>query len=474
MTREVLADLIRGEERTLMLEDGVPAELRVSREREGARAGSIVKGRVTQVVKGMQSAFVDIGEEKNGFLYEDDALAAAKSKKGRVLQGAEILVQVVREGVGDKGPRVTMKLSIPGRTLVLLPTESGIGVSKQIEGEARDRLFALVNEIKPLSAGVIVRTKAASSSEESLRLELRALIRAWEGVAALALSSNAPSVVYADDGLIARAVRDAPSGTLISCGSKEALDAAQTAKDRFASPAELRLLPGSGGAMLARGYREKCKRLLDRRVWLDSGGFIVVDQTEAMTVIDVNSGKFTGKSNLEETILQINLDAAREVARQLRFRDIGGIVIVDFIDMLGENARAEVVRELEKLLARDTTPTAVLGFTRLGLLEMTRKKTHGDTLSQLKETCPICGGDGRVWSDETIARFGLEDMDVALAASDARVELRAHPRVSSIASALGIDPRACVKADHTVPRDEPTVRSLPGIKKDQDPEREKR
>ncbi len=425
MNREILVNANKDETRVAVVEDGAVVEFYTERPGSQKIAGHIFLGKVTNVLPGMQAAFVDIGEEKNAFLYVDDALlppnledgenVLPRSRKKRrtiselIKPGQGVLVQVVKEAIGTKGARVTRQVTFPGRYLVLMPTVKYVGVSRRItDEEERLRLRKIARSVKPKDMGVIIRTVAEKKTEEELRKDVDFLVRIWENVQTKAAGAKAPSVVHKDMGLVFRAVRD----ELNQETTRMLVD------DVTTYGKILELLEATSPEMKDRViyYRNKefplfslygveaaIDRALHRQVWLKSGGYIVVEKTEALTVIDVNTGRFVGTKNLADTVLKINLEACEEISRQLRLRDIGGIIVVDFIDMENPGHRAILVQELEKQLKHDHTKTVVVGITGLGLLEMTRKKIRQSIDATMMRMCPYCGGKGTVLSEETMA-----------------------------------------------------------------------
>lgn len=373
--RRIIADRIGCETRLVVLEDGAPVEFAVSYgEGKSGRIGSLYKARVEKLLKGMNAAFVDIGDDKNAFLSLDDLPPAARDAAvtGRrrnvpLRMGDEIVVQIVKEPGGEKGPKVTMNPALAGRFAVLLPTMESYGVSRKIADERRrDELLTLLGANVPAGMGAIARTAAETVSDEEICQDLATLCESWNDVQAQARFRTAPALVRDESDLASRAARD------LNCTVEFA---------PFDDATESRI--------------EKAMR---RRVWLNSGAFLVIDRCEAMTVIDVNSGKFTGKKNLEETLVKLNCEAAREIAKLIRLRDLGGIIVIDFVDMEFEEDRRSVLETFEQALAPDRAKRRIHGFTGAGLLEMTRRPLWGAAENELTEVCPHCRGEGRVES----------------------------------------------------------------------------
>lgn len=392
-----------------LLEDGRLAEISVERSEGDSLVGNLYKGRVVNVLPGMQAAFVDIGLSKNAFLYVDDALHPHLEKQPKdkpsiselLSPGDELIVQIMKEPLGGKGARVTTHFSLPGRWLVYMPHADYVGISKKIEHETeRNRLRALAEEIRQPGEGIILRTNAEGMSREALLSDLDGLRRSWEEALQRGESAKAPAELHRDLGLVQRMVRDivTPDTEELIFDDERRMEEARTYLNRAVPELEGRLRLHRDAAPLFEkfGIKEQLDRAFQSQVRLASGGYLVLDQTEALTVIDVNTGKYTGSVDLEETVFRTNLEAAEEIARLLRLRDIGGIIIVDFIDMEREEHRLEVEQLLEATMKRDRTKCQVVGWTRLGLLEITRKKARESVSSFFLETCPTCKGRGTV------------------------------------------------------------------------------
>ena len=408
MNKTIIASVMPEETCVALLEEDKLVEFSVERSESGHLVGNIYKGRVKNVLPGMQAAFVDIGREKNAFLYMGDAGRQAACKHLTI--GQDVLVQIAKDAMGDKGPRATISLTLPGRYIVLMPTVDYIGISRRIEEESeRDRLRQIAEEIRPAGMGVIVRTVARGKSRDELMKDMAYLANMWAALSARAKRSHAPALIYKDADLVVRIVRD----YLTSDVARFIIDS-QEAYNRvvdllqYISPELLACVtlyePNSREGDVFRRFNLEAslEGLRERRVELICGGYLVIDHTEAMTVIDVNTGKFVGNTNLSETVFQTNLEAASEIARQLRLRDIGGIIIIDFIDMDKAEQRTEVVAALETALKKDRTKSNVLGITSLGLVELTRKKARQTPAGMLYSPCPYCKGKGRIKSPETV------------------------------------------------------------------------
>lgn len=392
-----------------LLENGRLAEFFVEQPEERERAGNIYKGRVVNVLPGMQAAFVDIGLKKNAFLYIDDLLPVHLEKKPKVKpsitelvkEGQELIVQVKKEPLGSKGARVTTHFTIPGRWVVLLPDADYVAVSRKIESEQeRNRLKHVGNQLRQSADGLIIRTVAEGETLESLEKDLTVLNGIWTGLQRRAKEVQAPSLLYRDLVMIHRLVRDLFTDSVEELVIDNARSADEIAGILAGIAPELRdrirVYQSSVPVLRHYGIEEQLDRAFRRKVWLDNGGYLVIDATEALTVIDVNTGKYTGTVDLEQTVFETNLEAAEEIARLLRLRDIGGMIIADFIDMEEEQHRKRVTERLEFCMKQDRTKVQVVGWTKLGLVEMTRKKVRPNLDELLTEPCPQCGGIGRV------------------------------------------------------------------------------
>jgi len=409
--------------------------------------GNIYKGRVANVLPGMQAAFVDIGTEKNAFLYIDDAMSlrpadAPADHKPKinelVREGQEVLVQVNKEPVGTKGARVTTSLTVPGRYVVMMPHQDYVGVSRRIEDEAeRERIRQIAENIRDPEVGLIVRTAAEGVEQHVLEADYKFLQASWERMKKAIKTVKVPGVVYRDLALLSRTVRDFFTDE-VDAFYVDHFEAFDTIRELMAhtNPEWVsRIELYKGRENLFANYRidQDLEKALKRKVWLKSGGYLVIDQTEALTVIDINTGKFVGSVSLEETVLKTNLEAAREIARQLRLRDIGGIIIIDFIDMRNAQHQQQVLAELEQFLRRDRTRAHLLGLTQLGLVEMTRKKVRQSLDEVLQRPCPYCEGRSKVLSEETMAaRIERELTDYMKEHDHEAVLVECHPLVAAM------------------------------------------
>jgi ribonuclease E len=375
--------------------------------RTGAHSmvGNIYLGRVQNVLPGMEAAFVDVGRGRNGVLYAgevsyDEDVEAGDRRIEQVLKpGQSVIVQVTKDPLRGKGARLTAQVSLPGRYLVYVPDGGASGISRRLPDAERERLRKIIKKIRPSEAGVIVRTAAEGAEEEDLAADLERLKKSWESIKRKSRRARPPKALYEEPELVERVVRDVFSPTEfqgIVTDSREIYERVRSYLEAVAPDLRDRVELHEGQLALFEEFHvaEQIHKALERKVWLPSGGYLIIDRVEAMTVIDVNTGKSVGKTNLEETVVGTNLEAAEEIARQLRLRDIGGIIVIDFIDMLFERNRAEVIRTLQEALARDKTRSQVFDITPLGLLEMTRKKVSEGLLESFSETCPYCEGRG--------------------------------------------------------------------------------
>jgi len=420
MFKEIIINVGEEETRVAVLENKVLVEMYIERAPNQRLVGNIFKGRVENVLPGMQASFVDIGLEKNAFLYVEDAIPARTPDAGPgqgssvlganicdiLKQGQEVIVQIVKEPIGTKGARVTTHITLPGRYLVLMPNVDYIGISRRIENDKeRDRLREMAARIKPDGMGVIVRTVAEGVDEEELCLDIKMLTNLWGKIVNRSNHGPVPNLLHRDLELVQRILRDIFTEDV----DRLIIDSS------YEYQKILDLLDIQGPHLKVKVLLEERKNLFEENnvdiemgkvlkntVWLKCGGYIVIDQAEALTAIDVNTGKYVGSTNLEDTVLKTNLDAVVEIARQLRLRNIGGIIIVDFIDMGKEEHQRQVLGALEEEIRKDKTKTNILGITQLGLVEMTRKKVRPSLAEVLQKTCPYCDGRGKVLSEETV------------------------------------------------------------------------
>jgi ribonuclease E len=383
----------------------------VARTGSQSMVGNVYLGRVQSVLPGMEAAFVDIGRGRNAVLYagevsyDEDVEASDRRIEHVLKQGQSVVVQVTKDPLRGKGARLTAQISLPGRYLVYVPDGGASGISRRLPDAERERLKKVLKKIRPSEAGVIVRTAAEAASEEELAADLDRLKKIWESIRGKARRGKAPKVLYEEPELLERVVRDVFSPVefkQIVTDSREIHDRVAIYLREVDPDMVQRLVLHDGSLPVFDAYHvaEQIHKALERKVWLPSGGYLVIDRAEAMTVIDVNTGKHVGKTNLEETVAGTNVEAAREIPRQLRLRDIGGIIIIDFIDMTLQSNRDEVVQTLREELAHDKTRSQVFDITPLGLLEVTRKKMSAGLLEAYSETCPTCEGRGILLTHE--------------------------------------------------------------------------
>ncbi|NLG83846.1 MAG: Rne/Rng family ribonuclease [Firmicutes bacterium] len=451
MDKEIVMNVSPGEIRVAVLEDGRVVELACEREGMERHVGNIYKGGVGNVLPGMDAAFVDLGLERNAFLYVDDIRRIGSPEPGEeefeiprpsirdmLKEGQEIVVQMIKEPIGTKGARVTTALTLPGRYLVLMPTVDYTGVSRRIEDEAeRQRLRHLAAKLKPARMGLIVRPAAEGAEEAELAADRDFLLKLWRKIQRKVKSAPVPSVLYRDYDLLYRVIRDHFTREVsrlvidLPAAYERVLDMLNTLAPHLKGRVEL--YRGERPLFEAYGIETEIQEALRSRVWLACGAYLVFDETEALTVIDVNTGKFTGSTSLEDTVLRTNLEAAAEIGRQIRLRNLGGIIIVDFIDMETEEERNRVLAALEAALRPDKRKTKVLGFTSLGLVEITRKKVHQSLTELLMDDCPHCEGTGKVISLTTLAMAAIRKIQQICRREEVEALLLGlHPSVAAL------------------------------------------
>ena len=388
-----------------VLEDRQLVEHYITRVGARSMVGNIYLGRVQNVLPGMEAAFVDVGKGRNAVLYAgevsyDEEVEGTPPRIEQVLRsGQALMVQVTKDPIGGKGPRLTQQVSLPGRYLVLVPNSQVFGISRRLPDAERRRLRMVIRKVRPPEHGVIVRTAAEGASAEDLAGDLTRLTAEWEAISKKAKKSKAPALLYEEPELTLRVVRDLFNDEEfreIVTDSQRVFDSVREYLREVAPDLvdKVRLHTGKLSLFEEMHVVEQVHKALERKVWLPSGGYLVIDRTEAMTVIDVNTGKHVGSRNLEETVVRTNLEASEEVARQLRLRDIGGMILIDYIDMLLEQNKDRVVATLKEALARDKTRSQVFDISPLGILEVTRKRVSAGLLESFSETCPTCGGRG--------------------------------------------------------------------------------
>lgn len=467
--KKIVVNSDDGEVRAAILQDGVLMDLFIERTLHPRYAGNIYKGKVENVLPGMQAAFVDVGLERNVFLYVDDALGGKDSvDKGRnpddirvgdedeirlpksnksikdILKvGQEIIVQVTKDPIGTKGARVVMDITLPGRYVVLMPTVDYIGISRKIEDESeRERLKKIAQTSKPKKMGVIVRTAAEGKSDKEIAADIQFLSKLWRKVQARGRRLKAPAMLHQDYDLIYRLIRDQICDEVEEFVVDKA-DVYKKTVDLMSMTSSnlcdrVKIYKGQEPIFDRYGLEDEIIKALKRKVWLKCGGYLIIDHTEALTVIDVNTGKFIGSTCLADTVLQTNLEAAAEIARQVRLRNIGGIIIIDFIDMEDESHRKMVVKQLEESLQGDKTKATVLGFTQLGLVEMTRKKVQQGLADTMTKTCPECEGRGKIVSEETLAYRAMREIKKQAGQTDEPAMLvHLNPTVAAVLIGFG-------------------------------------
>jgi ribonuclease G len=423
MQEDILINWSPQETRVAVVENGVLQELHVERTLERGLVGNVYLGKVARVLPGMQSAFIDIGLERAAFLHvadvwhapaEGETISAARHAatqipiEKQVFEGQSLVVQVIKDPIGTKGARLSTQISIAGRMLVFLPQDDHLGVSQKIPPEQRDelrrRLQVLVGD---QGGGFILRTNGEEASDQELADDIAYLRKAWARIRQAATKLPATSLLHQDLSLLQRVLRDLTTEftQFIKVDSLEQFGVMKAFGQEFMPAAAQKLVHYKGERPIFDLYSidEEIAKALGRRVDLKSGGYLIVDQTEALTTVDVNTGGFVGARNFDDTIFKTNLEAAQAIARQLRLRNLGGIIIVDFIDMVPEEHREAVLNEIRKQLARDRVKTMCGGFSQLGLVEMTRKRTRESLAHMLCEPCPVCAGKGIVKTARSVA-----------------------------------------------------------------------
>lgn len=472
MSTEILINSTSYETRIALVENDHLVEFHIQRPSEKGLVGNIYKGRVVRVLPGMQAAFVDIGLERTGFLYVDDVYISMTELEQRLLgherqpcgkynftstfsdseirrvsgmniedllrEGQDITVQVGKEPIGTKGARLTCHITLPCRNLVFMPLTDHIGISRKIADESiRQTLRERIEKLRPAGTGFIVRTVAEYADMEELEADMEFLLHLWDEIQDIISGSTAPSLVYEDLDITFRSVRDlftAEVNTLV-VDNREIYEKLLSFIKIFAPDLQHRIVYYQETAPLfeAHGIEMEISRVLETKVWLRSGGYIIIETTEALTVIDVNTGRFVGKSGLEETIFKTNMEAVKEIAYQLRLRNIGGIVIIDFIDMEDELHREELFVSLKEAVKKDKSRTNILKLTEFGLVQMTRKRSCENLNQILCEPCHYCGGEGRLKSRRTICYEIFRKISrESLKHKGGMVTLKVHPRIADM------------------------------------------
>lgn len=420
ISEEILVNITPQETRVAIVENGVLQEVCLERESNRGIVGNIYKGKVNRVLPGMEAAFVDIGLEKSGFLHVSDIennneTDNSESPRARTAinellrEGEIILVQVVKDPIGTKGARLTTSLSVPSRYLVYMPNASMVGISVKIENEEeRERLRNLLSEclIENHTGGCIVRTAAEGVDESELKRDIKFLSKLWQSLSERASNAKSGSMIHEDLPLSMRTLRDmvGPETKVVKVDSRETFQKMVDFAQRYIPdmPAQIVHYPGERPLFDLFNIDDEIQRALGRHVNLKSGGYLIIDQTEALTTVDINTGAFVGHKNLEETIFKTNMEASQAIARQLRLRNLGGIIIIDFIDMESEEHKHQVLKSLQKYLDKDHARTHVCEVSSLGLVEMTRKRTRESLEHLMCETCKVCHGRGSHKSTETV------------------------------------------------------------------------
>jgi len=465
MSKEIIVNSTLNEVRVAILENGNPAEIYVERAHSKNVAGNIYKGRVIKVLPGIQSAFVDVGLPKAAFLPAADVYVENGERvsflennidgerdvaeieitheeepkdippiEDMLKEGQEIVVQVAKEAIGQKGARLTTHLTVPGRYIVLMPGYEHVGVSRKIEDDSeRDRLRDVLKAIKSPNMGLIARTVTQGHDEEELRADVDYLSRLWSKIKDK-MSGKSPCLIYEDHGLVFRILRDAATAEVnrIVIDNKAEFLKIKSFLREFLPDMNMEVSLYTNDIPIFDYYNIEIEigRILDKKVWLKSGGYIIIDQAEALTVIDVNTGKFVGKRNFEDTILKTNLESAKEIAWQLKLRNIGGIIIVDFIDMAKEENKQKVLKTLENEMKADRAKASVVNISPLGLVEITRKRVQESLSRVLSEACPYCEGRGLVKSKLTICYDILREVRrIAPFFRNRKIVIEAHPDV---------------------------------------------
>ncbi len=470
MTNELVINARPHETRVALVENGTVVELHLKRGSEQELLGNIYLGKVIRVLPGMQAAFVDIGIDKPAFLYvmdvyndlrqweqimlqegddENNRETAAPVRmrfqrgsdiniEGLLKEGQDIMVQVSKEPMGTKGARLTCHITLPGRHLVYMPTVDHIGISRRIEAEReRTRLKKIMQELSPPGEGFIVRTVSERAPKEKFKSEMEFLTKLWANIQKKRDTGSAPSILHKELTITLKAVRDLFTKEIdrLVIDSREEYQSVMEFIETFAPNLRysVELYEGREPIFDAYGIEMEINRALEKKIWLKSGGYIVIESTEALTVIDVNTGSYVGKRNLEETIAKTNLEAVKEIAYQIRLRNIGGLIVIDFIDMNREADKEKVFYALKEALEKDKAKTAVLKMSELGLIEMTRKRTKEDINLFLTEPCPYCEGKGRLKSPTTICYDIFRDLErESVAGDEGKVYLLVSPEIEKV------------------------------------------
>lgn len=472
MATDLIINATSFEIRTALIEYGNLVEFHLERPAEKGLVSNIYKGIVKRVLPGMQAAFVDIGLERTGFLYVDDITVKRNGgasdipceqadNEGRccgdsvplgtipessgglpidelLTEGQDILVQICKDPIGTKGARLTCNITLPCRNVVFMPMTDHIGISRKIEDEeTRQKLKEIIEELRPAGTGFIVRTAGENASQQDLEADMEFLLHLWDEIRDKATRAPVPSLVYADLDIILRTVRDIFSADVdrLIVDDRKVFEGVMKFVETFAPHLRSRvsLYEEKTPVFDAYGIEMDINRALDKKIWLRCGGYIIIETTEALSVIDVNTGRFVGKSDLEDTIFKANMEAVREIAYQLRLRNIGGIIIVDFIDMEKEAHRDELVRALKEAMKKDKSRVNILRVSEFGLVQMTRKRSSENLASILCEPCHYCHGDGQIKSRQSVCYEILRKIMVKAGKMNGNnVTVNVNPQVAAI------------------------------------------
>jgi ribonuclease G len=467
MEKEIIINSTNEDTRIALLENSQLVELFVERPDRERMVGDIYKGRVRKVVKGMHAAFIDIGFEQDGFLHFsdmgtkinqlfaeiDEELLEGNGKPKDIdpadllRNGQEVCVQIIKEPISNKGPKVTTEITVPGRYLVLVPNQNRIGVSKKISNvKERKRLRQLARNFLPKNYGLIIRTVADGKSEEALKQDFQKLMKDWKRIENKIQTSKPPTLLFQDLGMASSVIRDlfTPDVKRVVVDSRKMFrEITQYLKEvgsELLSKVEYH--KDRQPIFDAYGIEEEIKRSLEKKVWMKNGGYLIIEHTEALTVVDVNSGRYFGRKDHERNSLKINLEASREIARQMRLRDVGGLIVVDFIDMLEEANKKKVLNELQKEFARDRAISRMEEMSRFGLVELTRQRTRPSLIYNITEPCEMCGGSGLIPTKGTILGHIERGLRRFIASGmDRRLVIRAHPDIIQYLNNRGVSRR---------------------------------
>ena len=469
MSSELIINVTSFETRVALLENSSLAELHIERESDKGITGNIYKGRVTRVLPGMQAAFVDIGLPRSAFLYVVDVYRSDRGfeellngtpdvpvdmeqnnkssdlQKPRLaypiedllIEGQEIPVQIVKEPIGSKGSRISSHISLPGRYLVYMPMVNHVGISRRIENEEeRTRLKEIVHKIKPADAGFIIRTASEGADEEEIAMDMDFLSRVWDNIQKRMQHAAVPSLVHEDLSISLRAIRDLYSRDVerVVVDSRKTYESIMEFSETFMPQLKhsVEYYEREEPIFDAYGIEVEISRALGKRIWLKSGGYIVIEETEALVAIDVNTGRFVGKGNPDDTIYKTNLEAVKEVAYQIRLRNLGGIIIIDFIDMDRESDRDKILQAFKESLSKDRAKTNILSISELGLIEMTRKRVRENLSRKMGEPCPYCEGRGSIRSTPSLCYEILRSIRrEAMNSIGSKIIVLVHPDVAT-------------------------------------------